>query len=55
LPRSREIWVNCRVGQRAYYACRILAQHGFRVRNFSGGYNTYRVLYPEGMKQPVGV
>jgi rhodanese-related sulfurtransferase len=46
LPRSREIWVNCQIGQRAYYACRILAQHGFNVRNLSGGYNTYRVLYP---------
>ena len=23
LPRSKEIWVNCQVGQRAYYACRI--------------------------------
>ena len=38
LPRSREIWVNCVVGQRAYYACRILAQQGFRVRILSGGY-----------------
>lgn len=54
LPRSKEIWVNCQVGQRAYYACRILAQHGFRVRNLSGGYNTYRVLYPEGVPQPAG-
>ncbi len=47
LPRSREIWVNCQIGQRAYYACRILAQNGFVVRNLSGGYSTYRVLYPD--------
>ncbi len=47
LPRDREIWVNCAVGQRAYYACRILSQHGFQVRNLSGGFNTYRVRYPE--------
>lgn len=54
LPRSREIWVNCQVGQRAYYACRILAQHGFRVRNLSGGYGTYRVLHPEGVQESLG-
>jgi NADPH-dependent 2,4-dienoyl-CoA reductase/sulfur reductase-like enzyme/rhodanese-related sulfurtransferase len=47
LPRDREIWVNCRVGHRAYYACRILSQHGFRVCNLSGGYQTYRAWYPE--------
>lgn len=41
LPRSREIWVNCGVGQRAYYACRILTQCGFRARNLSGGFQTY--------------
>jgi rhodanese-related sulfurtransferase len=46
VPRDREIWVCCEIGQRAYYACRILAQHGFRVRNLSGGYQTYRVLNP---------
>jgi NADPH-dependent 2,4-dienoyl-CoA reductase/sulfur reductase-like enzyme/rhodanese-related sulfurtransferase len=47
LPVAREIWVNCGVGQRAYYACRILAQNGLNARNLSGGYSTYRVLYPE--------
>jgi NADPH-dependent 2,4-dienoyl-CoA reductase/sulfur reductase-like enzyme/rhodanese-related sulfurtransferase len=41
LPRSREIWVSCAIGQRGYYAYRILAQHGFRVKNLSGGYTTY--------------
>jgi NADPH-dependent 2,4-dienoyl-CoA reductase/sulfur reductase-like enzyme/rhodanese-related sulfurtransferase len=46
LPADREIWVNCGVGQRAYYACRLLTQHGFRARNLSGGYRTYRVVYP---------
>jgi NADPH-dependent 2,4-dienoyl-CoA reductase/sulfur reductase-like enzyme/rhodanese-related sulfurtransferase len=47
LPRDRGIWVHCGVGQRAYYACRLLRQHGFRVRNLSGGYHTYRAWYPE--------
>jgi NADPH-dependent 2,4-dienoyl-CoA reductase/sulfur reductase-like enzyme/rhodanese-related sulfurtransferase len=46
LPTDREIWVNCGVGQRAYYACRILSQHGLQARNLSGGYSTYRVLHP---------
>lgn len=55
LLRSKEIWVNCQVGQRAYYACRILEQHGFRVRNLSGGYNTYRVLNPDGVPEHAGI
>lgn len=44
LPRDRQIWVSCGVGQRAYYACRILSQHGFHAQNLSGGYSTYSVL-----------
>jgi NADPH-dependent 2,4-dienoyl-CoA reductase/sulfur reductase-like enzyme/rhodanese-related sulfurtransferase len=46
LPADREIWINCGVGQRAYYACRILSQQGLHARNLSGGYSTYRVLHP---------
>ena len=45
LPRDREIWVHCGAGQRSYYACRILKQHGFRVRNLSGGMKTYQMLH----------
>lgn len=41
LSREREIWVVCGVGQRAYNAARILQQHGFRVKNLSGGMQTY--------------
>ena len=44
LPRDREIWVSCGVGQRAYYATRFLAQHGYRPHNLSGGYATYTAL-----------
>jgi NADPH-dependent 2,4-dienoyl-CoA reductase/sulfur reductase-like enzyme/rhodanese-related sulfurtransferase len=47
LPRDREIWVNCGVGQRAYYACRLLSQRGFHVKNLSGGYHTYRAWRPK--------
>ena len=43
LPRDGEIWLHCMVGQDSYYACRILAQHGFRVRNFSGGMTSYNM------------
>jgi NADPH-dependent 2,4-dienoyl-CoA reductase/sulfur reductase-like enzyme/rhodanese-related sulfurtransferase len=47
LPRDREIWVHCGVGQRSYYACRILKQHGFRTRSLSGGLKTYRMVHSE--------
>jgi NADPH-dependent 2,4-dienoyl-CoA reductase/sulfur reductase-like enzyme/rhodanese-related sulfurtransferase len=42
LPRDREIWLNCGVGQRSYYASRILMQNGFAAKNLSGGFTTYR-------------
>ncbi|MBT3812052.1 MAG: FAD-dependent oxidoreductase [Gammaproteobacteria bacterium] len=41
LSQEREIWVVCGVGQRSYNATRILQQHGFQVRNLSGGMQTY--------------
>jgi len=47
LPKDREIQVACAVGQRAYYACRILRQHGFRARLLSGGYRTWKTLAQE--------
>ena len=37
LPRDQTIQVVCRSGQRAYYATRLLLQHGFDARNVSGG------------------
>lgn len=43
LSREREVWVVCGVGQRAYNATRILQQHGFQVKNLSGGMQTYNV------------
>lgn len=49
LPRDREIWLCCGVGQRAYYATRYLAQVGFRASNLSGGYTTYRSLRDAGL------
>ena len=49
LPDDREIWLNCGVGQRAYYATRFLAQHGYRPRNLSGGFATYQALRAGGV------
>jgi NADPH-dependent 2,4-dienoyl-CoA reductase/sulfur reductase-like enzyme/rhodanese-related sulfurtransferase len=43
LPRDRPIFTYCFVGQRSYYATRILAQAGFDVRNLSGGYLLYKM------------
>lgn len=42
LPRDRKIWVHCGVGQRSYYAFRILRQNGFNVHNLSGGMRTFQ-------------
>lgn len=44
LPRDRELWIYCRVGQRGYYATRLLLQHGFQARNLSGGCLTYDLI-----------
>ncbi len=44
LPQDREIWVHCYVGKRSYYACRILSQKGFDVRNLTGGYKMYEAV-----------
>jgi NADPH-dependent 2,4-dienoyl-CoA reductase/sulfur reductase-like enzyme/rhodanese-related sulfurtransferase len=46
LQPDREIWLYCGVGQRSYYALRILRQHGFNVRNLSGGFKTYEYFRP---------
>jgi NADPH-dependent 2,4-dienoyl-CoA reductase/sulfur reductase-like enzyme/rhodanese-related sulfurtransferase len=42
LPRDRQLLVYCGIGQRSYYALRLLLQHGFRVKNLPGGFTTYK-------------
>ncbi|PDO09960.1 MAG: CoA-disulfide reductase [Candidatus Reconcilbacillus cellulovorans] len=42
LDRDREIWTYCEVGFRGYIAARLLRQHGFRAKNLTGGFRTYR-------------
>jgi rhodanese-related sulfurtransferase len=51
LPKDRDIWTCCGVGQRSYYATRFLTQHGYRTRNLSGGYTTYKMLRAAGVVQ----
>ena len=44
LPRGVPIDVTCAVGQRGYFAVRLLRQNGFDARHLSGGYQTYQTL-----------
>jgi len=44
LAQDRELWICCAAGQRAYFAARFLTQRGYRARNLSGGYTTYKAL-----------
>ncbi len=48
LPKNREIWAYCLVGQRSYFAARMLELHGFTVRSISGGYKMYKVVRNSG-------
>ncbi|MBF0217896.1 MAG: hypothetical protein HQL30_13020 [Candidatus Omnitrophica bacterium] len=41
IPKDRNIAVFCQVGIRGHAALRILKQHGYNVKNLSGGYLTY--------------
>lgn len=43
LDPNKEIWVYCQVGLRGYTASRILKQKGFKVRNLTGGYKSYKM------------
>jgi len=38
IPTNAPVFTYCHVGQRGYYATRILVQHGRDARNLSGGY-----------------
>jgi rhodanese-related sulfurtransferase len=44
LPKEGPILVYCAVGQRGYYAVRLLRQNGFDARELSGGWQTHRTL-----------
>ena len=42
LPKDKKILVYCGVGQRSYYAARILRLNGFSARSISGGMMTFK-------------
>ncbi len=44
LPRDREIWTCCFVGQRSYFALRLLSLYGLTARNISGGLLMYEAV-----------
>jgi NADPH-dependent 2,4-dienoyl-CoA reductase/sulfur reductase-like enzyme/rhodanese-related sulfurtransferase len=43
IPKDRPVTAYCEVGQRAYYAQRLLSQNGFQASNLSGGIQTYNL------------
>lgn len=45
LPADQTIYVSCQVGLRGYLACRILKNHGFKVKNVDGGWKTYSAVF----------
>jgi NADPH-dependent 2,4-dienoyl-CoA reductase/sulfur reductase-like enzyme/rhodanese-related sulfurtransferase len=48
LPKDKHLVVSCASGQRAYYACRILKQNGFKhVDNLGGAFATFHAVHPE--------
>lgn len=42
LDKDKEYILYCAIGLRGYIGYRILVQNGFKVKNFSGGYEMYR-------------
>jgi len=50
LPKDRPVVAYCQVGQRGYLATRILMQAGFAVSNLGGGYKTYLLHQPQGVR-----
>ncbi|MBN9691381.1 MAG: FAD-dependent oxidoreductase [Verrucomicrobia bacterium] len=49
LDPSRDWVVYCASGQRSYYACQVLQQHGYRVANLSGAYLTWKTVTDAGL------
>lgn len=44
LEKGKTVYVICQSGLRSYISCRILMQHGFDCRNFSGGFRLYQTV-----------
>jgi len=45
LDKDKTIIVYCAIGLRGYIGARILKQNGFKVKNFCGGFTTYKNLF----------
>lgn len=43
LDKSKEYWIYCAVGLRGYVAERMMKNHGFNVKNVTGGYKSYMI------------
>jgi rhodanese-related sulfurtransferase len=44
LDSQKTVYLTCQVGQRGYFAARILSQKGFSVFNLSGGYKLFSTI-----------
>jgi NADPH-dependent 2,4-dienoyl-CoA reductase/sulfur reductase-like enzyme/peroxiredoxin family protein/rhodanese-related sulfurtransferase/TusA-related sulfurtransferase len=44
VPRDKPVVTYCGVGQRAYYATRILRHHGFDAKNMTGGIVSWKLM-----------
>ncbi len=54
IPLEKTIIVYCQSGQRSYIASRILVQLGYRVKNLSGGYLTWKTaVNAQAIRQPL--
>lgn len=51
LDKSKEYWIHCAVGVRAYVVERILKQNGFKCKNITGGYKSIKAIEfkPQGL------
>ncbi|MDP3980907.1 MAG: FAD-dependent oxidoreductase [Chlamydiota bacterium] len=47
IPKDRKILLYCSVGQRSYYATRVLRLNGLNALNLSGGFQTYKAFQSE--------
>lgn len=49
LPKDRNIYVYCGVGQRGYYATRVLRSKGLNAFNVSGGIKSFKTMKASGL------
>lgn len=47
LPKDKTIVAYCQSGQRSYFATRLLIESGYKAKNLSGAYLTYKLAIPK--------